>query len=169
MTGFRRTAATVAVALLALVSSSAANGQANRTARGAHGAADAIKEVWAREDEYWRFVTAGDVEQYLTLWNRDFRGWPCDTEHPATKATIGDWVREIRDRKIQFSYDLKREGAAYVGGVVVVYYRTPMIWRYADGKVDGEGKTRKFTHTWLKVNGTWQIIGGLCGTDAPRA
>jgi hypothetical protein len=48
-------------------------------------------------------------------------------------------------------------------------YRTPMIYKYADGTVEGNGKTRKFTHTWLKVNGTWQIIGGMCGADAPRA
>jgi hypothetical protein len=168
MTGYR-TAAAVVVALTVLASLSATNSQASRRAPGPQRATDAIEEVWAREDAYWRYVAAGDVEQYLTLWNRDFRGWPCATEHPATKATISDWVREIRDRKIRFSYDLKREGAASVGGVVVVYYRTPMIYRYADGKVEGRGKTRKFTHTWLNVNGTWQIIGGMCGADAPRA
>lgn len=168
MTGYRTTA-TVGVALAVLLSSTAAKGRASRRAPGARTATDAIEEVWAREAAYWRFVAAGDVEQYLTLWNDDFRGWPCATEHPATKATIGDWVREIRDRKIRFSYDLKREGAAMVGGVVVVYYRTPMIYRYADGRVEGKGKTRKFTHTWLNLNGTWQIIGGMCGADAPRA
>lgn len=129
----------------------------------------AVAEVWVREEAYWRFVKAGDVENYLTLWNKDFRGWPCANEHPATKTTIGDWVREIRDQKIRFHYDLVREGAAYVGGVVVVYYRTPMIYEYTDGRTDGAGKTRKFTHTWMKLNGTWQIIGGMCGADAPRA
>jgi hypothetical protein len=46
-------------------------------------------------------VPAGDVENYLTLWNKDFRGWPCNDVHPATKANIGDWVREIVDERVK--------------------------------------------------------------------
>ena len=128
-----------------------------------------VDEVWALEDAYWRYVKDGDVDNYRTLWNDGFRGWPCNNPHTATKSIIGDWVREIRDQKIRFSYTLTREGASNVGGVVVVYYRTPMIWEYADGRVEGKGLTRKFTHTWLKVNGKWGIIGGMCGADAPRS
>ena len=129
-----------------------------------------VDEVWAMEDTYWRNVKAGDVEKYRTLWNDGFRGWPCHTEHPATKSTIGEWVQEIRDGKITFDYKLTREDASNGGGVVVVYYQTPMIWRYADSRVDGRNDLpRKFTHTWLKVNGKWQIIGGMYGADAPRS
>lgn len=157
-------------ALLAVVSFRAVDGQTEkRSVLPARAAPNDVEAVWAREEAYWRFVAAGDVDNYRTLWNRDFRGWPCAAEHPATKATIGDWVREIRDQKIRFTYSLMREGAANVGGVVVVYYRTPMIYQYADGKIEGAGMTRKFTHTWMKVNGTWEIIGGMCGADAPRA
>ena len=129
-----------------------------------------VDDVWAQEDAYWRYVKAGDVEMYRTLWNDGFRGWPCHDPHPATKAAIGNWVREIRDQKITFGYALTREGASNVGGVVVVYYQTPMIWKYADGRVEGRADLpRKFTHTWMKAGGKWQIIGGMCGADAPRS
>ena len=129
-----------------------------------------VDEVWAMEDAYWRYVKAGDVEKYRTLWNEGFRGWPCHTEHPSTKSTITEWVQEIRDGKITFDYKLTREGASNVGGVVVVFYKTPMIWKYADGRVDGRTELwRKFTHTWMKVGGKWQIIGGMCGADASRS
>ena len=131
-------------------------------------AKDEVQAVWAREAAYWKFVAAGDVAHYLERWHPDFRGWPCATEHPATKTTIGDWVRDIRDQHIRFSYQLQREGATEVNGVVVVYYRTSMVYHHPDGKVEGEGKTKKFTHTWLKTNGEWHIIGGMCGADAPR-
>lgn len=131
-------------------------------------AVDPLTEVWAREEAYWRFVAAGDVEHYLELWHPDFRGWPCAAEHPATKATIGDWVRDIRDQHLTFTYKLQREGGTVVNGAVIVYYRTPMIYRYPDGKMQGESTTKKFTHTWLKTDGVWQIIGGMCGADAPR-
>jgi hypothetical protein len=127
-----------------------------------------IDEVWAMEESYWRYVKAADVEKYLTLWNKDFRGWPCGDLHPATKATIGDWVREIHDRKIRFTSGLVREGATSAGGVVVVYYRTPMVYLFPDGHTESVGKPVKITHTWMKIDGTWQIIGGMCGADAPR-
>jgi hypothetical protein len=127
-----------------------------------------IDEVWAMEESYWRYVKAADVEKYLTLWNKDFRGWPCGDQHPATKANIGDWVREIRDKKVRFTSALSREGATSVGGVVVVYYRTPMVYLFPDGHTESVGKPVKITHTWMKIDGTWQIIGGMCGADAPR-
>jgi hypothetical protein len=155
--------------LAAIVLLRSIDGNATQATSSAHSSQSGVDEVWAREDAYWRFVKAGDVDNYLKLWNTNFRGWPCATEHPATKTTIGDWVREIRDNKIRFSYDLMREGAANVNGTVVVYYRTPMVYQYSDGRTEGAGLTRKFTHTWMKVDGTWQIIGGMCGADAPRA
>ena len=122
-----------------------------------------VDEVWAREESYWRFVQAGDVEGYRSLWHPKFRGWPCTAEHPATKASIGDWVREIRDGKVKFTYSLTREGAADLGSVIVVYYHTPMVWQYPDGRTEGSGEEHKFTHTWMRVGRTWQIIGGMCG------
>jgi hypothetical protein len=52
-----------------------------------------MAEVWALEDDYWRYVKAGDVESYVKLWHEQFIGWPCDQDHPKRKAAIGDWVR----------------------------------------------------------------------------
>lgn len=33
--------------------------------------------VWQMEEAYWRYVQAGDVEHYVTLWHERFVGWPC--------------------------------------------------------------------------------------------
>jgi hypothetical protein len=149
----QRTRGTTTVLLAALMVGALAPRFAPRTSD--------VDEVWSMEDRYWRYVQAGDLENYRTL---------CHDPHPATKPAIGNWVKEIRDQKIRFSYSLTREGASNVGGVVVVYYQTPMIWKYPDGQVEGrQDLPRKFTHTWLKVNGAWQIIGGMCGADAPRS
>ena len=62
-----------------------------------------LSAVWSLEDDYWRFVKAGDVEKYLTLWHKDFAGWPCHEDHPAGKSTIGSWVQEIRDKRVTFT------------------------------------------------------------------
>jgi hypothetical protein len=154
--------------LVALVPMHAGGAQAAPPAAKTQAQPSIIDEVWAMEDSYWRYVKAADVEKYLTLWNKDFRGWPCADEHPATKANISDWVRDIRDKKVRFTSVLSKEGATSVGGVVVVYYRTPMNYEYPDGHKESVGKPVKITHTWMKVNGRWEIVGGMCGADAPR-
>ena len=122
-----------------------------------------LEAVWRLEEQYWRLVKAGDVDNYRKLWDDGFRGWPCKAQHPATKAAIGDWVRDIRDQRVRFSYSLTREGAADFGSIVVVYYQTPMVYEYPDGRVVDRDRVYKFTHTWRKTGDTWLIIGGMCG------
>ncbi len=112
-----------------------------------------VSEVWAREDDYWRFVKAGDVDSYLTLWHERFIGWPCDRDHPMRKSSIGDWVREIRDKKIKVTSVLTREGAEDFGAIVVVHYRFTRVDTYPDGRVEGRGRESKITHTWMR--GLW--------------
>ena len=121
-------------------------------------------EVWEMEEAYWRYVKAGDVEQYVSLWHEDFVGWPCETARPFRKSQIGGWVREIRDKKIRVSYELRREAVQYFpGDIAVAHYATPMIYEYPDGAVEGKGTLWKLTHTWVKVGSRWQIVGGMCG------
>ena len=122
-----------------------------------------VEAVWRLEEKYWRLVQAGDVDTYRALWDDGFRGWPCKALHPATKRAIGDWVRDIRDQKVRFSYSLTREGAADFGNTIVVYYQTPMVYEYPDGRVVDRDHVYKFTHTWRKTGDTWLIIGGMCG------
>lgn len=125
-----------------------------------------VAEVWAREEDYWRFVKAGDVEGYVALWHEKFIGWPCDQEHPLRKSSIGGWVQKIRDQKIQVTSVMTREGAEEFGPVVVVHYRFTRVDTYPDGRVEGQGRESKITHTWMRVGPTWQIIGGMCGSLA---
>ena len=122
-----------------------------------------VQQVWQREAEYWRHVKAGDVDAYVSLWHDKFIGWPCGQQHPKRKASIGDWVREVRDKHISVATDLTQEGAEDFGDVVVVHYRFTRVDTYPDGKVEGAGKQSKITHTWMKQGDSWLIIGGMCG------
>jgi ketosteroid isomerase-like protein len=133
-----------------------------------------VAAVWAREDDYWRYVKAGDVERYRTLWHEKFIGWPCDQPHPKRKASIGDWVQKIRDEKIKVTADLTHEGAEDFGNIVVVHYGVHRVDTYPDGKArqgpfSGPTGWSKITHTWMKVGDTWQIIGGMCGPLPEKA
>lgn len=123
-----------------------------------------IAAVWLREADYWRFVKAGDVDSYVSLWHDNFIGWPCGQEHPMRKASIGDWVRDVRAKHIDVAIDLTQEGAEEFGSIVVVHYRFTRVDTYPDGHIEGRGKASKITHTWMRVGDTWQIVGGMCGS-----
>jgi len=122
-----------------------------------------INEVWAREQAAWKFAKAGDVENYVALFDERYTGWPCGYPRPATGSTIGDWVREIRDTKAKFTYDLKLEGTQDFGDIVVVVYSTPIASEYPDGRTWGVPGRYKITHTWRRLKNTWIAIGGMCG------
>lgn len=130
----------------------------------------AAAEVWALEDACWRCVRAGDVGRYLTLWHGKFIGWPCGSDHPGGKPTIGDWVKRIRDEKVRFRYAVTREGTVELGDAIVVRYRTPMVSAYPDGRVEGQvngrDEPRKITNTWSRTASGWKIIGGMCASVA---
>ena len=102
----------------------------------------------------------------MTLWHERFVGWPCVRAHPAAKDSIGNWVRRIRDERIRLTSHLKREGAADFGDLVVVYYSTPMLREYPDGRIEGRDTVWKFTHTWRRQGKQWLIVGGMCGLPA---
>jgi ketosteroid isomerase-like protein len=127
----------------------------------------AVSEVWSLEDDYWRYVKAGDVEGYRTLWHENFVGWPCHEDRPVGKPSIGRWVEEIRESKATFTSEMTREGAQAFGDTVVVHYGVTMVRKYPDGRVEGQGQLSKITHTWMRVGNTWQIVGGMCGRLTP--
>ena len=103
-----------------------------------------VSEVWAREDDYWRFVKAGDVESYVTLWHEKFIGQEDSRLHPFSRM------------KAQRT-SARRRRALSLHKVDV----------YPDGRVEGRGPESKITHTWMRVGNTWQIVGGMCGGLAP--
>jgi len=126
-----------------------------------------VEAVWKREELYWRLVKAGDVDNYRALWDDGFRGWGCKPQHSFTKTQVTDWVRDIRDQKAKVAYSLTFDGAADFGDVVIVFYKTPMVFEYPDGRVVDRDRIFKFTHTWRKTGKTWLIIGGMCGELPP--
>jgi ketosteroid isomerase-like protein len=123
--------------------------------------------VWRMEEIYWHDVQAGDVEHYLTLWHENFVGWPCFASEPSDKSTIGGWVKDIRDQHLKFAYQLQPKAVRVFGDVAVVQYAAEYVTEYSDSTKSGAGIWRKFTHTWKKTDGQWQIITGMCAAQEP--
>jgi ketosteroid isomerase-like protein len=123
--------------------------------------------VWQMEEQYWRDVQSGDVESYLKLWHENFVGWPCFAWEPSDKASIGGWVRDIRDNHWKLTYTLKPYAVRVTGDLATALYAAEYVTDYGDGTSSGAGIWRKFTHTWIKREGRWLIITGMCAAQEP--
>ncbi|HEV2183084.1 MAG TPA: nuclear transport factor 2 family protein [Candidatus Acidoferrales bacterium] len=130
-------------------------------------AGSATEQVWAGEQAYWRYVKAHDITRYLALWSDDFTGWPVVNEHPEHKADVGAFVKANGSLGHVVAYELHRESVQMHGDAVITFYRATVSSGKADGSVSTT--TYRMTHTWMKNNGKWQIVGGMSAVDPSAA
>jgi ketosteroid isomerase-like protein len=116
------------------------------------------KEILKMEVTCWDYYKEGDIKGYMTLWHKDFIGWPHWTPKPVGKEAI---EREITGQSWfkALSYDLKPEAINIFGNFAVIYYRISYV-----GAAQRQYSAR-FVHFWMKQGGRWQIIGGSSQSD----
>lgn len=118
------------------------------------------EEVWAREQAYWSYCKAMDLDKYLSLWHASMVGWPGPYSAPARKDHIADWLTDRAKKGFVIrSYDLEPLAIQVTDSVAVVHYRVKYLWVDKAGKETPVGS--RITHTWLKGRDGWQILGGM--------
>ena len=118
------------------------------------------RAVWKLEQDYWKYVQAGDLESYRKLWHPDFVGWPNSSARPKRKDHITDWIADYTKKGLKLkSYNLEPAGSQATENVVVTHYWITDRWVDKDGH--GEAETNRITHTWIRTPVGWQIIGGM--------
>jgi ketosteroid isomerase-like protein len=118
-------------------------------------------QVWNLEKAYREYVKTNDLEKYRALWHEDFLGWPFVNSDPLRKDHITDWITINTSKGIKLqSYSIEQLAIQITGDIAINDYRIKMNWAN-----DHEGETRtdvmRITHTWIRIHGTWQIIGGM--------
>ena len=127
------------------------------------GPAEDKTAVWQLEEDYWEYVKQQDLDNYRSLWDERFVGWPNFSPHPLGKEDITDWIPPLHsDPERVFDYELKREAVRSFGDIVVAHYLLKLIFRDAQtGDVTEEGNWRRITHTWQRRGDRWQIVTGM--------
>lgn len=125
------------------------------------------EKVWAREQAYWKYVQAADLEGYRSLWHQKFLGWPFFSPEPVGKNHITDWITDYTGKGQRLkSYDLERRELQVIDNLVTVTYRVRATWANKDNVATTQ--STRIIHTWIRnPDGTWQIISGMSApTDA---
>jgi len=112
---------------------------------------EAQKEIWNLEKKYWESIKNGDRETYKNLLHDDLVSMPSRMSEPVNKA------REIHSfyRVVAYtlkSYEIEPLAIQLFDNVAIVCY----YYKYTSKDVSDSGRV---THTWMKQNGTWYLIG----------
>jgi ketosteroid isomerase-like protein len=118
-------------------------------------------QIWNLEKAYWEYVKANDLDKYRALWHENFLGWPYVSSAPAGKDHITDWITANTSKGLKLqSYAIEQLAVRVTGDIAINHYRIKVTWA-----TDETGKVRtdalRITHTWIRINGTWQIVGGM--------
>ena len=130
------------------------------TAFGQNSAKDEA-QVWELEKAYWEYVKANDLEKYRALWHEDFLGWPTSSSTPLRKDHITDWITRNTSKGIKLQlYAIEQLAIQLTGDIAINHYRVKMMWA-GPALTESNTEVIRITHTWLRVHGSWQIIGGM--------
>lgn len=135
-----------------------------RTADSANSASPASNEsqVWNLEKAYWEYVKANDLEKYRGLWHDDFVGWPLISPEPVQKDHITDWITNNTSKGLKLhAYSIEQRAIKVTGDIAIDHYRVKLNWAKGDAVEAARVDASRITHTWIRTNGTWKIIGGM--------
>lgn len=117
------------------------------------------KAVWQQEEAYWQFLHTNQKAAYLALWDERFVGWPRFAPSPEGKGTIAsDFFATVAEYKLE-----PLSVREYGKNIVITFYRASVTR-------NGATHTSRLTHTWMRSQSGWHIIGGMSADDvtSPR-
>ena len=120
------------------------------------------EQIWNLEKSYWEYVKANDLQKYRALWHDDFVGWPFVSEAPVQKDHITDWITNNTSKGLKLqSYSIEQLAVRVTGDIAIDHYRIKINWASSDTGEVVRTDAMRITHTWIRTNGAWQILGGM--------
>jgi hypothetical protein len=120
------------------------------------------EQIWNLEKAYWEYVKTNDLEKYRALWHDDFVGWPFVSAAPVQKDHITDWITNNTSKGLKLQlYSIEQLAVRVTSDVAIDHYRIKANWASSDTVEVVRTDAMRITHTWIRTNGTWQILGGM--------
>ena len=117
------------------------------------------EEIWSLEEEYISYFSKANHAAILSLYHSQFLGWPDSELHPANKERAAIFLEEKYPEPTQLVFKIKREGIRIVEDVVITHYLLNLSWTDDEGVE--QTRESRLTHTWIKENSHWRILGGM--------
>ncbi len=115
--------------------------------------------IWALEEAYFTRLYQANYEAMLALVHERFLGWPQGVAHPLDKEASARFMRQLAPAPTACTIRIDREGLSRAGDVALTQYLLH-VDNATTGAVSAARATR-ITHTWVRENGAWRLLGGM--------
>ena len=119
----------------------------------------AEEEIWKLEETYQSNHKNANHSGILFIYHKDFIGWPGTKSQPARKSEMPDYLDQNFPKPRNDEVEIERKGIQVISNVAINHY----LLHVSSVNEDGEQIKQSFrmTHTWLKEDGQWKILGGM--------
>lgn len=145
---------------LGILAASATGAEANAQSGATAASADfeAVREeLWAKELSIYEGRSRGDLSLYLASTADNYIAWPPFNEVPKGNDGLKETGRKMAG-KTQEVLKMTYLDLALNGDTAVIYYKTHRT-RLADGSPADQHY--EVTHTWVRQDGSWKVLGGM--------
>ncbi len=120
---------------------------------------NAEAQIWALEQAYWEFNRDAKHDEIIGTWHEQFLGWPAGEPSPIDKDSGTRYVRRNYAEPASYAFEIQRAGIRIVGNVAVNHYAVRLTEK------DGRQRSLRITHTLLRDNDGWKILGGMSASQ----
>ena len=112
---------------------------------------EAQKEIWNLEIKYWESIKNADVETHKNLLHDNLVSMRYRTSEPDNKVVEMAHNFNVVQYKFK-SYEIEPLAIQLFNNVAIVCY----YYKFTGNNLSDSGRV---THTWMKQNDTWYLIG----------
>lgn len=118
-------------------------------------------EVWNHELAYWGYAETADLDNFISLWHEDGIGWPNNQPAPVNKENARKHMAGVFEtlQLDSLRIEIRPLSVRIYGDVGITYFETRSSVTTKDGTKIAERD--RATHTWLRTDQGWKIIGGM--------
>ncbi|MFN3817823.1 nuclear transport factor 2 family protein [Blastomonas sp.] len=115
------------------------------------------EELWTKELSIYEGRSRGDLSLYLASTADNYIAWPPFNDVPKGNDGLKETGRKMAG-KTQEVLKMTYLDLALNGDTAVIYYKTHRT-RLADGSPADQHY--EVTHTWVRQDGSWKVLGGM--------
>ena len=117
------------------------------------------EEIWSLEGDYISYFREAKHKEILSLCHSKGLVWPASELQPIGKEEAIIFLEEKYPTPSKLIFKIIQKGIRVIGNVVITHYLLITSW------IDEEGTEQKsesrITHTWIKEDSQWKILGGM--------
>ena len=118
----------------------------------------AQEKIWLQV-AYFTDLYKADYKGALALVHDNFLGWPGALQQPIVKKESHRYMKQLVPKPTSCVVRIERDGMRLMGTVALTQFRVFVSCRDTTGAM--KTSSSRITHTWVKEDGKWKLLGGM--------